>query len=239
MQSPHPVVTALGLVLALLLPACCGPGQLPAPPSASSPASQETNATPPPSETTMPSLPAPSDPAATGLATFGAGCYWCTEAVLERLPGVLDVRSGFMGGTVANPTYEQVCSHTTGHIEVAQVTFDPRQVSYDQLLDWFWQLHDPTSMDRQGGDEGEPYRSVIFYHDEAQRLAAEAAKLRAQAGLPSPIVTEIRAATAFYPAPAEHQDYYRNNKSQGYCRIVIAPKLEKLEQHGLPKQAPK
>lgn len=245
MRRLHQLLTTFALTLAALLPACRGAdsqgGAAPTPPP------EQRHAEAPPvslhttPETAMPDPVSAADPKAptAAVATFGAGCYWCTEAVLERLPGVLDVRSGFMGGRVADPTYDQVCSGTTGHVEVVQVHYDPKTITYAQLLDWFWQLHDPTSMDRQGGDEGEQYRSVIFFHDEAQRQAAEQAKREAQAQFAKPIVTEIRAASAFYEAKQQHQDYYRNNQQQGYCRAVIAPKLQKLEQHGLPKQMPK
>jgi len=164
------------------------------------------------------------------IATFGAGCFWCTEAVLEQVDGVKNVVSGFMGGTVANPSYKEVCTGTTGHAEVVQVTFDPKVVSYDRLLDWFWRLHDPTSLNRQGADEGTQYRSVIFTHSEAQRKAALASKARLEEKhvFDQPIVTEITPAGPFYPAEDYHQDYYRENKGAGYCRVVIAPKLEKL-----------
>jgi len=178
---------------------------------------------------------AESDPgsggkAATEVATFGGGCFWCVEAVLEQMNGVLDVSSGYMGGHVPNPTYKQVCTGETGHAEVAQVTFDPAKISYEQLLDYFWQLHDPTTLNRQGDDVGTQYRSVIFYHSEAQRQAAEESKkaLEASGKLASPIVTEITKAGPFYKAEGYHQDYYRLNKSQPYCRAVIAPKLDKL-----------
>jgi len=161
-------------------------------------------------------------------ATFGAGCFWCTEAVLEQLDGVLDVRSGYMGGAAANPTYEQVCTGTTGHAEVVQVDFDPARISYDTLLDWFWKLHDPTTPNRQGNDVGTQYRSVIFVHSEAQRRAAEASRERAKKGFTKPIVTEIVDAGPFFEAEDYHQDYYRGNKRQPYCQFVITPKLEKL-----------
>jgi peptide-methionine (S)-S-oxide reductase len=162
------------------------------------------------------------------LATFGAGCYWCVEAVLEQLDGVSDVRSGFMGGSVANPSYEAVCSGKTGHAEVVHVAFDPETIGYGELLDWFWRLHDPTTLNRQGADVGTQYRSAIFYHSEEQRRAAEASKQAAQRQFRAPIVTEITAAGPFYEAAEYHQDYYRQNKTQGYCRAVIAPKLDKL-----------
>jgi len=180
----------------------------------------------------------PSDPSASGAktampdptttATFGAGCYWCTEAVLEQLPGVLDVTSGFMGGKVPNPTYRQVCGGDTGHAEVVQVKFDPKKISYDQLLDWFWKLHDPTTLNAQGPDHGTQYRSVIFYHSDEQRRLAEASRTAHQKDFERPIVTEITAAGPFYKAELDHQDYYVNNKSQGYCQIVIKPKLQHL-----------
>jgi peptide-methionine (S)-S-oxide reductase len=163
------------------------------------------------------------------VATFGAGCFWCVEAVLEQLDGVTEVSSGYMGGTVENPTYRAVCEGTTGHAEVVQVTFDPSVISYDKLLDWFWQLHDPTTLNRQGADVGTQYRSAIFYHSDAQRVAAEAAKKKAQADFSDPIVTEITEAVTYYLGEDYHQDYYRLNKQQGYCRAVIAPKLRKLD----------
>jgi peptide-methionine (S)-S-oxide reductase len=166
----------------------------------------------------------------TELATFGAGCFWCVEAVLEQLDGVLDVTSGYMGGHVENPTYKAVCTGETGHAEVVQVTFDPAVIPYDHLLAWFWKLHDPTTLNRQGADAGTQYRSAIFYHSEAQREAAEASKAAADASgeFVDPIVTEITAASTYYTGEEYHQDYYRLNRQQGYCRAVIAPKLEKL-----------
>ncbi len=165
------------------------------------------------------------------LATFGAGCFWCVEAVLEQLPGVLDVTSGYMGGTVDNPTYKQICGGDTGHAEVVQVKFDPSKISYDALLDWFFKLHDPTTLNRQGGDEGTQYRSVIFWHSEAQRAAAEQKKtaLDAAGKFRNKVVTEIAKADTYYSAEAYHQDYYRQNKSKNpYCSVVITPKLDKL-----------
>ncbi|MDA0373165.1 MAG: peptide-methionine (S)-S-oxide reductase MsrA [Planctomycetota bacterium] len=160
--------------------------------------------------------------------TLGAGCFWCIEAVLEQVDGITDVVSGYMGGAVIDPTYEQVCSGTTGHAEVVQVHFDPSRIDRDLLLDWFWQAHDPTTLNRQGNDIGTQYRSAVFYHSEEQRIAAEASRDRAQAKFTSAIVTEITPASTFYSAEAYHQDYYRANKQQGYCRFIIAPKLEKL-----------
>ena len=168
----------------------------------------------------------------TALATFGGGCFWCMEAVFERLPGVKSVTSGFAGGRTENPTYEQVCTGITGHAEVTQIEFDPAKISYEKLLQVFWQAHDPTTLNRQGADEGTQYRSVILYHDTAQKLAAEKSKAAAQANFKHPIVTEIAPFTKFYPAENHHQEYYDNNPNAPYCRLVIAPKLEKLEKKG-------
>ncbi len=165
------------------------------------------------------------------IATFGAGCFWCVEAVLEQLPGVIDVTSGYMGGQVPNPTYRQVCDGDTGHAEVVQVTFDPSKLSYEDLLGWFFKLHDPTTLNRQGGDVGTQYRSAIFWHSEAQRDTAikKKAALEAAKTFGRPIVTEITKADTYYPAEVYHQDYYRQNKSSNpYCRAVITPKLDKL-----------
>ena len=162
------------------------------------------------------------------VATFGAGCFWCVEAVFERLDGVSSVVAGYAGGTRPNPTYEQVCTGVTGHAEVAQITFDPSKISYEKLLEVFWEAHDPTTLNRQGNDEGEQYRSVIFYHDEKQKALAEASKKEAQKRFHDKIVTEIQPLTKFYPAEDYHQDYYRNHENAPYCRFVIKPKLEKL-----------
>ena len=163
-------------------------------------------------------------------ATFGAGCYWCVEAVLVQVPGVLAMRSGFMGGHIKNPSYEAVCAGITGHAEVLQVDYDPTVVSFRELLGWFWRLHNPTTLNFQGADVGTQYRSAIFYHDEEQRLdAVESKRLADGSGaFENKIVTEITEASTFYKAKQEHQDYYRQNKNQGYCRMVIRPKLEKL-----------
>lgn len=161
-------------------------------------------------------------------ATFGSGCFWCTEAVFERLPGVKSVISGYAGGTKVNPTYEEVCTGKTGHAEVAQITFDPAVISYGELLDMFWHSHDPTTLNRQGGDIGTQYRSVIFYHDENQKAAAEESKKAAQKDFPEPIVTQIMPLEKFYEAENYHQDYFRNHQDAPYCQFVIKPKLEKL-----------
>jgi len=170
----------------------------------------------------------PEAPAASEVATLGAGCFWCVEAVYQQIPGVLKVESGYMGGKTPNPSYEEVCTGTTGHAEVVQVTFDPRRLSYPKLLESFWKLHDPTTLNRQGADVGTQYRSAIFYHSAAQREAAERSKSEAASHFPSPIVTEITSAGTFYQAEDYHQNYYRLNKRQPYCQFVIRPKLEKL-----------
>ena len=162
-------------------------------------------------------------------ATLGGGCFWCMEAVYERLPGVISVTSGFAGGHTVNPTYHDVCNGDTGHAEVTQITFDPAKISYAKLLDVFWQAHDPTTLNRQGADEGTQYRSIILYHDEKQKLTAEKSKLAAQQDATKTIVTEIVPFTKFYPAEDYHQGYYDANSNQPYCQVVITPKLEKLE----------
>jgi peptide-methionine (S)-S-oxide reductase len=187
----------------------------------------------PPIEMPTPPLAMPeSSPQNQEQATLGAGCFWCIEAVLQRIDGVKAVDSGFMGGQVPNPTYEQVVRKDTGHAEVVQVTFDPGQLPYAALLEVFWALHDPTTVNRQGADVGPQYRSVIFYHSEAQRETAEASKARFnQEVFGGRIVTVIEPAETFYKADISHQDYYDLNPQAGYCRVVIAPKLKKL---GLP-----
>lgn len=162
------------------------------------------------------------------VATFGAGCFWCVEAVFEQLDGVHDVESGYMGGDVDDPSYREVCSGTTGHAEVTRIRFDPEVIRFETLLEWFWRSHDPTTLNRQGADSGTQYRSAIFYHDEAQKAAAIALKAAAQADFAEPIVTEITAASTYYPAERYHQDYYRQNASAPYCQMVIRPKLRKL-----------
>jgi peptide-methionine (S)-S-oxide reductase len=171
-------------------------------------------------------------------ATFGGGCFWCMEAVYERLPGVISVTSGFAGGQTPNPTYEQVCTGDTGHAEVTQIEFDPAKISYEKLLDVFWQAHDPTTLNRQGADEGTQYRSIILYHSEAQKLAAEKSKAGVQKDFKHPIVTQILPFTQFYKAENYHQEYYDNNSRAPYCRIIIAPKLEKLEKEKVIQKTP-
>jgi peptide-methionine (S)-S-oxide reductase len=172
--------------------------------------------------------PAAAASPAQGIATFGGGCFWCLEAVFERIPGVTSVTSGYAGGKTASPTYEQVCTGTTGHAEVVQITFDPARISYEGLLEVFWLAHDPTTLNRQGADVGTQYRSIILYHDEAQKAAALASVKKAQAGFKDRIVTEVVPLAAFWKAENYHQDYYNANKTAGYCRVVISPKLKKL-----------
>jgi len=167
--------------------------------------------------------------AQTEKATFGAGCFWCVEAVFERMPGVKAVDAGYAGGTKANPTYEEVCSGTTGHAEVAQITYDPAVVTYEALLSMFWKSHDPTTLNRQGADVGTQYRSAIFFHSPEQKAAAENSKREAQKGFDKTIVTEIVPLERFYEAENYHQDYYRNNPNAPYCTFVIRPKLKKLD----------
>ncbi len=177
-------------------------------------------------------------PANLETVTLGAGCFWCTQAVLERVDGVWEVTCGYMGGTVPNPTYEQVCTELTDHAEVVQVKFDPKVLPFADLLEWFWRLHDPTTLNRQGADVGTQYRSAIFYTSEAQKLVAEKSKVLAQKNFKDPIVTEILPATTFYKAEGYHQEYFNNNGSAGYCRVVIAPKLDKLHLTQTPTSAP-
>jgi peptide-methionine (S)-S-oxide reductase len=164
-------------------------------------------------------------------ATFGTGCFWCTEAVFQQLEGVEKVTSGYSGGTVVNPTYEQICTKTTGHAECLNVLYDPAKITYEELLKVFWEVHDPTTLNRQGADVGTQYRSVIFYHNAAQKALAEKykAELDKSGAWDNPIVTTLEPMTIFYPAEAYHQNYYNNNTSQGYCQFVIRPKLEKFE----------
>ena len=161
-------------------------------------------------------------------ATLGGGCFWCVEAVYQTVPGVLGVISGYAGGHVENPSYEDVCTGRTGHAEVVQVEFDPNKISYEQIVDLFWKAHDPTTLNRQGADEGTQYRSIILYENEAQKAAAETSKKAAQAHFKDPIVTEIVPLRAFYPAEKYHQDFYKHNPDYPYSRAVIRPKLEKF-----------
>jgi len=164
-------------------------------------------------------------------ATFGAGCFWCVEAIFQRLDGVVSVTSGYSGGTKVNPTYEEVCAGETGHAEVCQIFYDPKKLSYEELLEVFWSSHDPTTMNRQGADEGTQYRSVIFYHNQKQKEIAEKYKnkLNDERAFEKPVVTEISAYKDFYKAEEYHQNYYQENSNKPYCQLVIRPKLEKFE----------
>jgi peptide-methionine (S)-S-oxide reductase len=173
----------------------------------------------------------------TEIATLAGGCFWCLEAAFQQLKGVSSVTSGYAGGTVPNPSYEAVCTGTTGHAEVTQVEFDPAVISYRDLLDVFFTIHDPTTLNQQGGDVGTQYRSAIFYQSpEQERVAREViARLEATHVWDDPIVTEVVPLTAFYPAESYHRDYYNRNQNQPYCRAVIAPKVAKLRKHYLEK----
>ncbi|MCA9236763.1 MAG: peptide-methionine (S)-S-oxide reductase MsrA [Planctomycetales bacterium] len=197
------------------------------------PSADETAQTAAGSATTA-SADQPTAPADAKLekATFGAGCFWCIEAVFEQLKGVKSVESGYSGGRSANPTYEAICTGATGHAEVIQITYDPAVITYPELLEVFWKVHDPTTLNRQGPDTGTQYRSVVFYHDDQQRQLAEKykAKLDAAGAYPDPIVTEIAKFEAFYPAEDYHQDYFAKNPGNAYCRINTQPKLDKLKQ---------
>jgi peptide-methionine (S)-S-oxide reductase len=173
--------------------------------------------------------PVPPIPPGCEVITLGAGCFWCTEGVFQQLPGVRSVTSGYMGGTLPNPTYQQVCGGRTGHDEVTRIVYDPREASLESLLEMFWKMHDPTQLNGQGGDIGTQYRSAIFYATEDQRQVAEASRQAVAKKFSKPIVTEITQASEFYPAEDYHQDYYRQNKGRNpYCSYVITPKLEKL-----------
>lgn len=167
----------------------------------------------------------------TEVAVFGAGCFWCVEAVFQELNGVILVESGYMGGEVENPTYKAVCSGTTGHAEVARITFDPSIISYPELLEVLWTTHDPTTMNKQGADVGTQYRSAVFYMNERQRTEAEKSKAEVATKIwDKPIVTEITAASTFYKAEDYHQNYYALNEGAGYCQFVISPKILKVRE---------
>jgi len=163
-------------------------------------------------------------------ALLGGGCFWCLEAVFDRVRGVTDVVSGYAGGRRPNPTYDQVCAGTTGHAEVVQMTFDPAVITFREILEIFFVIHDPTTLNRQGGDVGTQYRSAIYYHSEEQKRTAEALmrELEADGVWPGPIVTELSPAPEFYPAEDYHQEYFARNPTQGYCQAVVAPKVAKL-----------
>ena len=224
------------IALFLAFPACTRPEQQPggAGPSPvatrtpdAAPAAPAASPTPPIATAMNPSTPPATNPTRE-LATFGGGCFWCTEAVLETLDGVLDVTSGYAGGQVDDPDYEQICTGTTGHAEVVQVTFDPARIGFETLLEWFFKSHDPTTLNAQGPDHGTQYRSVVFFHSDAQRAATLAAIAKAQPRFRDPIVTEVSKAPRFWPAEDYHQDYFKKNPTKAYCRAMIAPKLQKL-----------
>ena len=164
-------------------------------------------------------------------ATFGTGCFWCTEAVFQQLEGVSEVTSGYSGGTVESPTYKQVCTGTTGHAECLKIVYDPSKISFDELLEVFWQVHDPTTLNRQGNDIGTQYRSVVFYHDAIQKSKVEkyATALDKSGAFANPIVTKLEPFVKFYPAENYHQNYFKLNGSESYCQFVIKPKVEKFE----------
>lgn len=190
---------------------------------------EEQPATTTPQENPM---PAESEPAKLEIATFGSGCFWCTEAVFQHLEGVKSVTSGYSGGHVENPTYEQICGKKTGHAEVVQIEYDPSVITFKEMLEVFWKTHDPTTPNQQGNDIGPQYRSVVFYHDETQKELTEKYKksLDESGAFSKPIVTEISKFEKFYPAEDYHQDYYELNPRQGYCAFVIAPKLKKFKE---------
>jgi len=174
-----------------------------------------------------------TDGSGSEVTTLGGGCFWCLEAVFDEVQGVTDVVSGYAGGAAPNPTYEQVCSGRTGHAEVVQVRFDPKRIAYRELLELFFSIHDPTTLNRQGADAGTQYRSVIFYHDDEQKRVAEQLirELESAKTFNKPIVTQIAPIHGFYPAEEYHQEYFKRNPYQGYCQVIIAPKMAKFRQH--------
>ncbi|PZR21146.1 MAG: peptide-methionine (S)-S-oxide reductase [Azospira oryzae] len=172
-----------------------------------------------------------TNPSNIDTVTFGAGCFWCVEAIFQRLEGVQSVKSGYSGGTVKNPSYREVCNGTTGHAEVVQVVYDKNKITFPELLEVFWKTHDPTTLNRQGNDFGTHYRSAVFYHNQDQKEAAEKYKkeLNDAKVFPDPIVTEITPYSNFYGAEDYHQNYFNQNGTEPYCRVVIQPKVDKLE----------
>tara|TARA_Y100001934_G_scaffold279608_1_gene383915 strand:- start:2769 stop:3443 length:675 start_codon:yes stop_codon:yes gene_type:complete len=205
----------MGLALLAFLGASCGPSQY----------------TPSPSDTHNMETPKDSPSAPNGktkVATLGGGCFWCVEAVFERIRGVEAVISGYAGGRVENPTYDAVCTGATGHAEVCQIHFNPEEISFETLLEVFWLTHDPTTLNRQGNDVGTQYRSVIYYHDESQKETAEKSIAKAGGKFENKIVTELAPLPKFYEAEKYHQDYFAKNPDQPYCAVIIPPKLEKI-----------
>ena len=170
------------------------------------------------------------DMAGMQVATFGAGCFWCVEAVFQRLKGVVKIESGYEGGSLKNPSYKDVCTGLTGHAEACRITYDPKRITYEELLEVFWKTHDPTTLNRQGADSGTQYRSVVFYHNDEQKQLAEywKDKLNKEKVFPNPIVTEISPSSTFYVAEDYHQDYFNQNGYAPYCQIVIKPKVDKF-----------
>jgi peptide-methionine (S)-S-oxide reductase len=183
------------------------------------------------------STPAAS-PVVTQTATFGMGCFWCAQALFEKFAGVTHIDCGYAGGHTENPTYEDVCSDQTGHAEAVRITYDPTKITYQQLLDIFWDVHDPTTLDQQGNDTGTQYRSIILYENAEQQQMAEASKKAEESKLKVPVTTEIVPLTAFYRAEEYHQDYFKKNPWAPYCLFVISPKLQKLEAHPPPTIKP-
>ncbi len=177
----------------------------------------------------MATMSADKATSASSSLTLGGGCFWCIEALYESMEGVTSVESGYAGGSVTNPSYQEVCSGSTGHAEVVRIHFDPKKVQVEELLNFFWEAHDPTTLNRQGADVGTQYRSIILYNSPDQEAVAKASLEAARNRFKDPIVTEIQPLGDFYPAEKYHQDYYRNNPNAPYCRYVIAPKLKKLE----------
>jgi len=173
------------------------------------------------------------------FATLGGGCFWCLEAVFEELQGVIDVESGYAGGHVASPTYRQVCEGSTGHAEVVRIEFDPKVISYREILEVFFVIHDPTTLNRQGGDVGDQYRSVIFHHSEAQAAVANDVIREAQDGHDDEIVTQLLPAADYWRAETYHQEYFRQNPAQGYCMMVVAPKVEKFRHTFAARRKPR
>jgi peptide-methionine (S)-S-oxide reductase len=232
MSRPRTLLAAL--CTAVLLGCTGSEADSKAPPEPTPPRAHAAPSTEPEPATSMPT-PTSEATAAREVATLGNGCFWCSEAVIERLDGVLDVTSGYAGGTVDSPTYDQVCTGATGHAEVVQITFDPKRLTYATLLEWFFKSHDPTTRNRQGPDEGTQYRSVIFYHSEAQKAAAHAAISKAQPSFRAPITTEVAPLVRFWPAEDYHQGYFDKHATQPYCRAQILPKLQKLGLDPRPK----